>query len=100
VAEVPRNTRTVCGTVPSFKQLVDGPPQEVDTPPEVPGQYYVFAHTMVEYLYATFGNDAYWNLMTAYKDSVDPKITYPQVLKVTPDKLYGDWQAWAKQKYC
>jgi hypothetical protein len=100
MAQVPRNTRTVCSTVPTFKQLVDGPPQDVDTPPEVAGQYYVFAHTMVEYVYVSFGNDAYWNLMTAYKDSVDPKVTYPQVLRVTPEKLYADWQAWSKQKYC
>ena len=55
---------------------------------------------MVEYVYATFGKDAYFDLMTAYKDSVDPKITYPKVLKVTPEQLYEGWKAWSKQKFC
>ena len=93
--------QVICTTpTPTFKQLVDGLRIGPDTPPELPGQYYAFANTMVEYLYMTFGNDAYFDLMTAYKDSVDPKITYPKVLKVTPEQFYDGWRVWAKQKLC
>lgn len=93
--------QVICTTpTPAFKQLVDGVAITPETPPELPAQYYSFANSMVEYLYATFGNDAYWDLMTAYRDSVDPKITYPKVLKVTPEQFYDGWKVWAKQKFC
>lgn len=93
--------QVICTTpTPTFKQLVDGLTITPETPPELPAQMYSFANSMVEYLHATFGNDAYWDLMTAYKDSVDPKITYPKVLKVTPEQFYDGWKVWAKQKLC
>lgn len=93
--------QVVCTTpTPAFKQLVDGVQITPETPPELPGQYYAFANTMVEYLYAAFGKDAYFDLMTAYRDSVDPKITYPRVLKVTPDQFYEGWKGWVRQKLC
>lgn len=93
--------QVICTTpTPTFKQLVDGLTITPETPPELPAQLYSFANSMVEYLHATFGNDAYWDLMTAYKDSVDPKITYPKVLKVTPEQFYDGWKVWAKQKLC
>jgi hypothetical protein len=92
----------VCGgrPVPTFKQLSDGAPREVDSPPELVSQYYAYANTMIEYLYAQFGPDAYWNLMTAYQAGVDPKVNLPQVLKVTPDQFYAGWLEFAKKKYC
>lgn len=97
----PNTAQLVCrGTIPTFKRLVDGPSQEPGTPPELTSQYYSYAHSMVEYLDVTFGKDAYWNLMTVYKAGVDPKENYPEVLKVTPEKYFADWQTWAKQKYC
>ncbi len=89
----------LCGpSAPTFKQLVDGPAP--DLPPEAAPVYYAFANTMVEYLYATFGKDAYRDLLVAYKDGVDPKINYPKVLKVTPEQFYAGWMAAAKKKYC
>ncbi|MDP9266537.1 MAG: hypothetical protein M3O91_10540 [Chloroflexota bacterium] len=89
----------LCGTpTPTFKQLVDGPAP--DLPPEAAPQYYAFANTMVEYLYATFGNGAYRDLAIVYKDGVDPKVNYPKVLKVTPEQFYAGWMAAAKKKYC
>ncbi len=87
-------------TTPTFKQLVDGPPDLPETPPEEPVRYYSFANTMVEYLYAQFGPDAYRQLLTAYKAGVDPKVNYPLVLKVTPDAFYSGWLAFAKKRYC
>lgn len=93
--------RVICTTqTPTFKLLVDGLIETPETPPELAGQLYAFANTMVEYLYATHGDDAYWDLMTAYKETVDPKINYPKVLGVTPEQFYERWQAWAKQKFC
>jgi hypothetical protein len=91
----------LCGTpTPTFKQLVDGPPDLPDTPPEDAVRYYSFANTMVEYLYARFGPDAYRQLLIAYKAGVDPKVNYPLVLKTTPDEFYADWLTFAKKKYC
>lgn len=93
--------RVLCTTpTPTFKQLVDGVLETPETPPELPGQYYAFANTMIEYLYTTFGKQAYFDLMTAYKDGVDPRVNYPKVLKVTPEQFYSGWIAWAKKKYC
>lgn len=97
----PASKQVICTTpTPTFKQLVDGLLRTPETPPELPGQYYVFANTMIEYLYATFGSEAYWDLMTTYKDTVDPKVTYPKVLKVTPEQFYDGWKAWSKKKFC
>ncbi len=93
--------QVICTTpTPTFKQLVDGISITPETPPELPAQMYSFANSMVEYLELTFGKDAYFDLMTAYKDSVDPKITYPKVLKVTPEQFYDGWKVWSKQKFC
>jgi hypothetical protein len=87
-------------TVPTFKQLVDGPRIEADTPPEVRFQYYSYANTMVGYLYETFGENAYWDLVSLYPDNVEPKNNYPKALGVTPEAFYSGWLAWAKRKYC
>lgn len=38
--------------------------------------------------------------MTAYRYSVDPRITYPKVLKVTPDQFYEGWKVWSKRTFC
>lgn len=94
--------RTVLCTTPTpaFKQLVDGPADLPDTPPEDSVRYYAFANTMVEYLYSRFGPDAYRQLLIAYKAGVDPKVNYPLVLKTTPDEFYTGWLAFAKKKYC
>lgn len=91
----------ICGTpAPTYKQLEDGVLQTPETPPELPGQYYSFANTMVEYVYAIGGPNAYWDLMTAYKAGVDAKVNLPLVLHVTPDAFYSAWLGWAKQTYC
>ena len=91
----------VCNTpTPTYKQLEDGVLQTPETPPELPGQYYSFANTMVEYVYKTYGPNAYWDLMTAYKAGVDAKVNLPKVLGVTPEAFYSAWLAWAKQTYC
>lgn len=93
--------QVICTTpTPTFKQLVDGALVTPETPPELRGQYYAFANTMVEYLEATFGKDAYFDLMTAYQASVDPRITYPKVLKVTPEQFYEGWKVWSKRTFC
>lgn len=91
----------ICNTpTPTYKQLEDGVLQTPETPPELPGQYYAFANTMVEYIYKTFGDNAYWDLMTAYKAGVDANVNLPKVLGVTPAAFYASWLAWAKQAYC
>lgn len=91
----------VCGTpAPTLDQLVDGPPDLPDTPPEEPVRYYAFANTMVEYLYTRFGPDAYRQLLDAYKAGVDPNVNYPLVLKVSPGDFYADWLAFARTTYC
>ncbi len=100
VGAVPRNTTIVCRGAPTMKQLIDGPKEDPTTPPEVSAAYYDYAHMMVEYLYATYGPDAYWDLMKAFKESVEPKHTYEKILRTTTDKFYADWLAWAKKKFC
>ena len=91
----------LCNTpTPTYKQLEDGVLQTPETPPELPGQYYAFANTMIEYVYKTYGTNAYWDLMTAYKAGVDAKVNLPKVLGVTPEAFYSAWLAWAKQTYC
>ncbi len=91
----------LCNTpTPTYKQLEDGVLQTPETPPELPGQYYAFANTMVEYVYKTYGPSAYWDLMTAYKAGVDAKINLPKVIGVTPEAFYTSWLVWAKQTYC
>jgi hypothetical protein len=92
----------ICNTsAPTYKQLEDGVLQTPETPPELPGQYYAFANTMVEYVYKIGGGaNAYWDLMTAYKAGVDAKVNLPKVLAVTPEAFYSGWLSWAKQTYC
>ena len=91
----------VCNTTtPTYKQLEDGVLQTPETPPELPGQYYSFANTMVEYVYKIGGPNAYWELMTTYKAGVDAKVNLPKVLNVTPENFYSGWITWAKQTYC
>ncbi|HEY8806093.1 MAG TPA: hypothetical protein VIN70_00725 [Candidatus Limnocylindria bacterium] len=91
----------VCNTAtPTYKQLEDGVLQTPETPPELPGQYYSFANTMVEYVYKIGGANAYWDLMTVYKAGVDAKVNLPKVLKVSPDEFYSGWLIWVKQTYC
>jgi hypothetical protein len=92
----------VCNTAtPTYKQLEDGVLQTPEPPPELPGQYYSFANTMVEYVYRIGGGaNAYWDLMTAYKAGVDAKVNLPQILHVTPEAFYAGWILWAKQTYC
>ena len=82
------------------QQLEDGVLQTPETPPELPGQYYAFANTMVEYLYKTYGTNAYWDLMTAYKAGVDANVNLPKVIGVTPTAFYASWLVWAKTTYC
>lgn len=93
--------RFVCaGQIPTYKQLEDGPSQEAGAPPEVVSQYYAYANSMIDYLYAQFSKDAYWDLMTTYKAGVDPNVNLPQVLKVTPAQFRDGWIGFAKKKYC
>ncbi len=95
------NKFVLCTTpTPTFKQLEDGVLQTPETPPELPGQYYSFANTMVEYAYKIGGPNAYWDLMTAYKAGVDAKVNLPLVLHLTPEAFYSAWLTWAKQTYC
>ncbi len=95
--------RLLCGggsAVPAYKQLADGPSQEAGTRPEVVSQYYAYANSMIDYLYAQFGKDAYWDLMTTYKDGVNPNENLPKVIKATPDRFREGWLAFAMKKYC
>jgi len=98
---LPTMKNVICNTpTPTFKQLSDGLIIAPDTPQELPGQYYSFANTMVEYLYAQFGKDAYARLLTAYKDGVNADVNFPKVIGITPVQFYDGWLAFAKKKYC
>ncbi|MGH2472140.1 MAG: hypothetical protein ACRDG6_07030 [Candidatus Limnocylindria bacterium] len=91
----------VCAsTIPALKRIIDGVPTEPDTPPELTGQYYGLANSMIEYVYATYGAESYWDLVALYKDNPDYRVTYPKIFKVEPDAFYQDWLAFAKRKYC
>jgi len=61
---------------------------------------YGFQRSMVEYMYERFGSTAYWDLLAAYMTDASARVTFPKVLKATPDQYYADWLAWAKKKLC
>lgn len=90
----------VCQTAtPTLKQLEDG--AAPDAPPELSPQYYSFANSMVEYLYAAYGGkDAYRRLALAFKEDAVPANVFPKVFNITAAKFYDDWKAAAKKKYC
>ena len=90
----------LCQTAtPTLKQLEDG--ADPNGPPELSPQYYAFANSMVEYLYATYGGkDAYRKLALAFKEDAVPANVFPKVLSVTAAKFYDDWKVAAKKKYC
>ena len=90
----------LCQTAtPTLKQLEDG--ADPNGPPELSPQYYSFANTMVEYLYATYGGkDAYKSLALAFKDDAVPANVFPKVLNISSQKFYDDWKAASKRKYC
>jgi len=90
----------VCQTAtPTLKQLEDG--ADPNAPPELSPQYYAFANTMVEYLYAQYGGiDAYRRLALGFKDDARSAIVFPKVLNITADQFYDGWKAAAKKKYC
>ncbi len=92
----------VCATAaPTYKQLADGPRTDlVETNPEDAVRFYAFANTMIEYLYAQFGPDAYRKLLVAYKELADPNTNLPAVLNVTPEQFRAGWLAFAKKRYC
>jgi len=93
--------RAVCANaIPTLKRIIDGVPTEPDTPPELTGQYYALANSMVEYVYATYGPPTYWNLVALYRDNVDYRVNYPKIFNVAPDGFYQGWLAFAKKKYC
>lgn len=100
IGSVPRNNRTVCGQLPTMKQMRDGPGVEQDLPPEISAAYYDWAHLMIEYFYERYGQDAFWDLMRAYKESVVAKDTYGKVLNTTPEQYYAEWLKWARGKFC
>jgi hypothetical protein len=90
----------LCQTAtPALKQLEDG--ADPNGPPELSPQYYSFANSMVEYLYATYGGaDAYRRLLLGFKDDAVPANVFPKVLNVSATKFYDDWKVAAKRKYC
>lgn len=91
----------VCRTnLPTLKRLVDGVPTEPGTPSELNGQFYALANSLVDYVEATYGRDAYWDLVALYVDNPDYRVTYPKIFKVEPDVFYQRSLAFAKQKYC
>lgn len=92
--------RAACGTPVALKRIIDGIPTEPDTPPEVVSPFYAQANSMIEYVYATYGPQAYWDLVALYKDNVDYRVNYPKIFGVEPDVFYQRWQAFAKKKYC
>jgi hypothetical protein len=93
--------RAACGSsLPTLKRIIDGIPTEPDTPSELTSQFYAQANSMVEYLYATYGAQGYWDLVALYKDNVDYRLNYPKIFGVEPDVFYQRWLAFAKRKYC
>jgi len=91
----------VCASaIPTLKRIIDGVPTEPDTPPELTGQYYALANSMIEYVYANYGAQSYWDLIALYKDVTDYRLNYPKIFKVEPDAFYGGWLGFAKKKYC
>jgi hypothetical protein len=91
----------VCShAVPTLKRIIDGVPTEPDTPPELTGDYYSLANSMIEYVYASYGTQTYWDLVALYKDNVDYRVNYPKIFGVGPDAFYQGWLAFAKKKYC
>jgi hypothetical protein len=87
--------------IPTLKQLADGPPQvAVGVAPEVYGRFYAYAASMVAFLIEKYGNDAFWQLMSAFVQNASATTNFPAILKTTPDEFYAAWLVWLKKKYC
>ncbi len=92
--------------VPAYKQMVDEPPRDVGDAPETLGDYYSYANTMVEHVYATLGAAMYWKLYEGYANS-GYKVAFQasdqvlaSALGTTQERFRADWLARAKKKYC
>jgi hypothetical protein len=64
------------------------------------GVRYAHQASLVDFLYERHGRQAYWDLLEAFRADADSRLTFPRVLKTTPDAFYTDWLVWAKKKYC
>lgn len=64
------------------------------------GIRYAHQGSLVAYLYERYGTQAYWDLLEAFRADADSRVTFPRVLKTTPDAFYADWLVWAKKKHC
>jgi len=99
-AERPDFFRAACGgvaplTLKDVSQEVSFTSYSRDYP-----TYYAYQAAMVEYLYERYGPQAYWDLLVAFRADADSRVTFPKVLKITPDAFYADWLVWAKKKHC
>lgn len=64
------------------------------------GVRYAHQASLVAFLYERHGMQAYWDLLEAFRADASSRVTFPKVLKTTPDAFYADWLVWAKKKYC
>jgi hypothetical protein len=61
---------------------------------------YAAANIMVEYLFATYGPQTYWDLYGGAAKAVDNDVVFRTVLGVDQATFYTGWLAWAKARYC
>lgn len=92
--------KTACGGVaPLTLKDVSQAPTDISYSRDF-ATYYAYQAAMVEYLYERYGPQAYWDLLAAFRADADSRVTFPKVLKITPDTFYADWLVWAKKKHC
>jgi hypothetical protein len=71
-----------------------------DTTTSDAAKRYAAANIMVEYLFATYGRERYWDLYGGVTRSVDNDLLFRGVIGVDQATFYASWLAWAKTKYC
>jgi hypothetical protein len=61
---------------------------------------YAAANSMVDFLFATYGKDRYWELFSSAITFIDNERAFASVLDTTQAKFYDAWLAWVKRRYC
>jgi hypothetical protein len=104
VARIDRSgvVRTLCTTsFPTRDQLSrHGLALLDDTTTLDAGRQYAAANVMVEYLFAAYGPERYWDLYGGVARSVDLDVLFRGVLGVDQAAFYAGWLMWVKTKYC
>ena len=67
---------------------------------EVLARDYVLAGAAVDYLETTYGTDAYWRIVDAFRTGVDAQKAYVASIGADSATFFDGWSRWMKEGYC